>query len=112
MWLREAKQENNPYMAMWEALVSMVQLAFREGIVPLELIWTTMILLPKMKGGYKSIGFVEVIWKMNTTIIKSCLRTVILIHDALYRFRQVMGMGTVTAMVEVKLSQQLAGICH
>ena len=73
----------------------------REGRLPEELIWTTMILLPKEKDKYRVIVFVEVIWKMITTIINNRLRTSISLHDHLHRSRQ--GRGTETAMLEAKL---------
>ena len=68
-------------------MVSMEQLKLREGRLPEELIWTTMILLPKEKDKYRVIVFVEVIWKMITTIINNRLRTTISLQDALNGFR-------------------------
>ena len=50
----------------------------------MELTYTTMILLPKWKGAYRGIDFVEVIWNMITTIINNHFRTVISIHDSLH----------------------------
>ena len=44
-----------------EALVSMAQPTFQDSSVLVELICTTMILLPKVKGRYMVIGLVEVI---------------------------------------------------
>ena len=108
MWLIEATREKNLDKARWEGLVSMAQLNFQEGIISAELIWTTMILLPKGKGEYRGISLVEVIWKMISTIINIRLRMFILIHDSLHGSRQGRRADMVT--VEDKLSQHPFGI--
>ena len=69
-----------------------------------------MILIPKGGGGYRSIGLVEAIWKVCTSIVNSRLQSSIVIHDVLHGFRQ--GRGTGTAIMEEKLEQQIAGIVH
>ena len=69
-----------------------------------------MILFLKGKGEYRTIGLLEVIWNMITTIINNRLGMDIYIHDALYRFIQ--GRGKVTDTLGAKLAQQLAGIFH
>ena len=110
MCLREATMEKNMDRPRWEALVSMAQLDFREWRISAELTCTTMIILQKGKGGYRSIGLVEATWKIITTIINSRLRAAISLHDSLHGFRHVR--GAVTATVEAKLAQQMAGILH
>ena len=60
MWLRESTREKKPYRIRWEALVIITQLNLREGSIPVELTWTTMILLPKWRRYYRGIGMVEV----------------------------------------------------
>ena len=45
-------------------MVRLVQMMFREGTVTEEIVWATMVLLPKGKGGYRGIGLVEVFWKL------------------------------------------------
>ena len=71
---------------------------------------TTMVLIPKVKGGYRGIGLMETIWKVCMSIVSSWLQSSIVLHDALHCFRQ--GRSTGTAIMEAKLEQQLAGIVH
>ena len=71
---------------------------------------TKMALLPKGEVDFKGIGFVEVIRKLFTSIMKNRLRTSITLLDSLHGLRQ--GWGTGTATLETNLVQQLAGICH
>ena len=109
-WLRAATIEKDPNTETLDKVVSVIQVAFREGYIPDDLMWTTMVLIPKGKGGYKGIGLVETIWKVCTSIVNIWLRSSIVFHDALRGFRQ--GRGTETAIMEAKLEQQLAGIVH
>ena len=69
-----------------------------------------MALLPKGEVDFKGIGFVEVIRKLFTSIMKNRLRTSITLLDSLHGLRQ--GWGTGTSTLETNLVQQLAGICH
>ena len=84
-------------------MVSVIHVAFWEGYIREALMWTTVVLLPKGKGGYIGIGMVETIWKICTSIVNSWLRSYIVLHDVLHVFRQ--GMGTGTAIIEAKLEQ-------
>ena len=45
-------------------MVRLVYVMFRDGTVLEEIAWATMVLLQKGKGGYRSIGIVEVLWKV------------------------------------------------
>ena len=53
---------------------------------------------------------VEVIWKTITSIISTCRRMSVSLHDALHELWQVRGMGTVT--LDSNLDQYLSGIYH
>ena len=53
--------------APWEACVRIVQRAFRDGIVPDRLLWSTVVLLPKGDGGHRGIGLLEPLWKAIST---------------------------------------------
>ena len=64
-----------------------------------------MVLLPKGRGGYWGVEFVEVVWKVCTMIINFCLK-----RSVLRKFRAVRGIGTVT--LEAKLVQNMAGITN
>ena len=72
--------------------------------------WTTIILIPKGKGGYRGIGLLETIWEVCPSIFNIRIRSSIVLHDVLHRFRQ--GRGTGAAIIEAKLEQQLTGIVH
>ena len=45
-------------------MVRLVQVMFRDGTVPEEIAWASMILLPKGKGEYMGIVLVEFLWKV------------------------------------------------
>ena len=75
-------------MTRWYAVLSMTQLAFREGRLTAELNWTTMILLLNQQEVYMGISLVEVIWKIINTIINTYLRVAISLHDSQHGFRQ------------------------
>ena len=87
-----------------------MQVAFWNIFIPEGIMWTTVVLIPKGYGGYRGIGLVEAIWKVCTSIVNSRLRISIVLHDALYGLWQ--GRGTGTAIMEVKLEQQLSGIVN
>ena len=69
-----------------------------------------MIFLPKGRGEYRGIGFVEVVWKVCAAVVSCRLNRSLILHDALHGFRA--GSCTGTANLEVKLAQQLAGLVH
>ena len=91
-------------------MVSVIQVAFREGYIPDALMWKTMVLIPKGKGEYIGIGLVETIWKVCTSIVNSRFRSSIVLHDIIHGFKQRRGAGK--AIMEAKMEQQIAGIVH
>ena len=93
-------------MAPWEACVRIVQRAFRDGIVPDRLLWSTVVLLPKGDGGHRGIGLLEPLWKAISTLISRRLMKAISFHDFLHGFVEKRGTGTAT--LEAKLAHQLA----
>ena len=100
-WLRAATREKEPDTKTWGKVVSAIQVAFWEGYIPEALMWTTMVLIPTVKGDYRGIGLLETIWKVCTSIVNSWLRISIVLHDVLHGFRQ--GRGTETEIMEAKL---------
>ena len=72
--------------------------------------WTTMVLITKEGGQYKSIGMFETIWKVCTSIMNNWIQNSIVLLDFLHGFHQ--GRGTGTAVMEAKLEQQLSGIVN
>jgi hypothetical protein len=114
-WLSEAKLEENPKTgpanvgagADWEALVQLVQAVWDEGRIPTQLGWVVTVLIPKDGGDYCGIGLLEPIWKVIERVIDKWLEAIAL-HDSLHGYRN--GRGTGTAVIETKLTQQLARI--
>ena len=91
----------------WEAFVKLVQAVWDEGKIPIQLGWVVTVLIPKGGGDYRGIGLLEPIWKVIERLIDRRLE-VIALHDSLHGCRN--GRGTGTAVIEAKLSQQLAHI--
>ena len=60
-WLREATREKDSDTEKWYKLVSITQVAFRDGYIPEAMTWMTVVLVPKGGGGYRGIGLVKVI---------------------------------------------------
>ena len=109
-WLREASRENNPVRRQWKLLVRLINRMLKDGVVPEEVTWVTMVFLPNGRWGYWGIGLVEVVWKVCASVVNCGLNRSVSLHDTLIGFRE--GMGTVTAILEAKLAQQLEGITH
>jgi hypothetical protein len=89
-------------------LVDLVQHTFHTGELPMAMSWSTMVLLPKDGGGYRGIGLLEIIWKLISAILDVWFKSTIQFHDCLHGFQASRGTGT--AIIEVKLLQQLAMI--
>jgi len=107
-WLAAARRKEAPDGTNWCLLVSLIQECFKEGVLPTQLPWSTMVLLPKGGGDFRGIGLLEVCWKLITSIMDARFKEKIDFHDALHGFRA--GRGTGTAIIEAKLLQQLAAI--
>ena len=72
--------------------------AFRTGEIPTEMVWSTVVLLPKDDGGVRGIGLVEVIWKVIVRIIYGRIVT---LHDSLH---VALGLGGAPAQPVLKPS--------
>ena len=68
--------------------------------------WSTLVLISKGYGGHRGIGLVKTVWKVISSIIDQCLKAAIMFHDILHGFQ--LTHGTKTALIEAKLTQQLA----
>ena len=75
-----------------------------------EISWATMVLLPKGKGEYQGIGIVKVLWRVCSLVLNCCLKSSIVLHNALNGFREGWVMGTAT--LEDNIAQQLSGLAH
>jgi len=116
-WLKGARLEENPKTGPanvgagedWEALVKLVQAVWDKGKIPTQLGWVVTVLIPKGGGDYRCIGLLEPIWKIIEREIDKRLEAIAL-HDSLHGHGCRNGRGTGTAVIEAKLSQQLAHI--
>jgi hypothetical protein len=80
---------------------------FQTQEIPKELTWQYLALLPKADGGVRGIGLLEIVWKLVEAIIDNRISSSV---QMIHRFRA--GRGTGTAIIEVKLQQELASILH
>jgi hypothetical protein len=112
-WLKGAKLEEDPRTGpanvgageSWWALVKLVRAVWEKGKIPTQLGWVVTVLIPKGGGDYRGIGLLEPIWKVIERVIDKRLEAIAL-HDSLHGCRN--GRGTGTAVIEAKLTQQLA----
>ena len=49
-WLRAETREKEPDTETWDKVVSVIQETFQEGYIMEALMWTTMLLIPKVGG--------------------------------------------------------------
>ncbi len=90
----------------WRRFVSLIQATWESGTVPTQMSWVVIVLLLK-GGGYHGIGLLDPMWKVVEKIMvaqMSCLELLNCLHGGLP------GQGTGTAIMEVKLNQQLAWV--
>ena len=73
--------------------MDLVQTAFREGKLAEEATWQAIVLIPKGKKDYRSIGLVEVMWKVVAAILNRRFTASITYHEFLH------GSGRVAAQV-------------
>jgi len=91
----------------WRLFVKLIQTIWRTGVLPQQMYWVIIVLIPKGGGDYRGIGLIEPFWKVIECIMDDRLN-IIEFHDCLHGF--LAGKGTGTATIEAKLSQQLAYI--
>ena len=73
-WLVEASRETDPMTYRWQLLVQLIQTTFKDGAVPEEVAWSTMVFLPKLRGQYWGIGLVGVVWKVYAMVVNFRLK--------------------------------------
>ena len=76
------------------------------GEILQELGCTILVLITKGTNNTRGIGLLETLWKIVEALIDTRLCASLQMHDFLRRFRA--GRGTGTAIMELKLSQELA----
>ena len=72
---------------MWELVIILVQVMFRDRTVLEEIAWDMMVIPPKGKGGYRGIGIVEVLWKVCSVVVNCQLKRSDVLHRTLCGFR-------------------------
>jgi hypothetical protein len=112
-WLRGALEEEDPESQgnfvgngdNWKLFVKLVQAVWTHGIIPRQMLWSIVVLIPKGRGDYRGIGLLEPIWKVLKRIMDRRLDAIEL-HDCLHGCRAHRGTGT--GVIKAKLAQQLS----
>jgi hypothetical protein len=91
----------------WRSFVTLLQAVWESGTVPTQMTWMIIVLLPKGGGDYRGIGLLDPIWKVVAKVMVAQF-SVIKLHDCLHGGLPRRGTGT--AIMEVKLQQQLAWV--
>ena len=109
-WLSGIREEENPETPVnesagdnWRMFVQLVQAVWTHGIIPRQLLWSIVVLIPKGGGDYRGIGLLEPIWKVLERIMDLRLDAIEL-HDTLHGCRA--KRGTATTVIKAKLAQQ------
>ncbi len=91
-WLRGAEHKEDPEALAaegagdnWRLLVRLVQVVWRTGKIPQQLLWIIVVLLPKGGGDYRGIGLLEPIWKVLEVVMDQQLNSIKL-HNSLHGF--------------------------
>ena len=92
----------------WLCLVDLVQHMWRTGEIPQDLGWKILVLVTKGTTDTRGIGLLEALWKVVEALIGTRFRAILQMHKVLYGFRA--GRGTRTAIMELKLDQELSRI--
>ncbi len=112
-WLRgikreEAKEDKEGAGSHWRLCVSLIQAVWERGTMPAQMSWMVIILLPKEGGeDYCGIGLLNPMWQVVEKIMVT-QPSVIKLHDCLHCGLPRRGTGT--AIMEVKLNQQLGWV--
>jgi hypothetical protein len=111
-WLGDIKREETEdgvegIEDHWRLFVALLQAVWERRSVPTQMAWMIIVLLPKGGGNYHGIGLLNPIWKVVEKVMVAQL-SVIKLHDCLHGGLPHRGTGT--AIMEVKLQQQLAWV--
>jgi hypothetical protein len=112
-WLWGALEEDDPesqgnfvgHGDNWKLFVELVQAVWTHGIIPRQMLWSIVVLIPKGGVDYRGIGLLEPIWKVLERIMDRRLDTIEL-HDCLHGCRAHHRIGT--GVIEAKMVQQLS----
>jgi hypothetical protein len=91
----------------WRSFMALLQAIWITGTVPTQMTWMIVVLLPKGGGNFCGIGLLNPIWNVVEKVMVTQF-SVIKLHDCLHDGLPKRGTGT--AIMEVKLQQQLAWV--
>ena len=113
MWYRLSHPEDENTISdekankIWNKIVKIVQIAFKDGEFPNAFKYGVLVLIPKDDaGGVRGIGLLETLHKLISAIINMRLAKSINFCEAIHGFRK--GRGCYTAIGETKLRIQEA----
>ncbi len=111
-WLHGVQREEDPEGQgadgagdSWHFFVQLVQAVWAHGVIPRQLLWSIVVLIPKGGGDYHGIRLLEPIWKCIERIIDHYLDAIKL-HDSLHGCCNKCRTGT--AMIKAKLALKLS----
>ena len=91
--------------------MQLIQRIWCIGELPTELLWIILILIPKPNSeARQGIGLLETVWKVLEGVIDTSVKQTVEFHDSLHGFKP--NHGTGTAIIELKLWQELAIIIN
>ena len=90
----------------WYKMVTLVQRMWEHITLPINIICTILVLLPKGNSDNQGIFLLEVLWKVIATTIDTRVKTVVKFHYFLHVFCANRVTGTAT--VELKMYQELS----
>jgi hypothetical protein len=111
-WLADIKREETEdgeegIGDRWQLFVALLQAVWQSEFISTQMTWMIIVLLLKGGGNYRSIGLLNPIWKVVEKVMVAQL-SVIELHNCLHGRLPCRGTGT--AIMEVKLQQQLAWV--
>jgi hypothetical protein len=77
-WEEDVEGQGDPSNGdNWQLFVHLVQATWTYGIIPRQLLWIIVILIPKGGGDHRGIGLLEPIWKVIEQIIDRRLDSIL-----------------------------------
>ena len=83
--------------------MDILQTVFREGRLPTECMWQTVVIITKGNREFRGIELVEVLCKVLLGVINQRIGAAVQFHDVIHGFRVVRGTGTTS--LKAKLLQ-------
>jgi hypothetical protein len=90
-WLDATEREIYPEWDRWSKFIELIQHVLETGVLPIEIAWYVMVVIPKGSGSYRGTGLMEVAWKVISSIIDIRLKDDVKFHESLHEFRSERG---------------------